>query len=136
MIGIFVAETSGREAGIEGTLRGPCGPKKYRIRYWKKFVLKKYRIWYWKYLVSEKSIGFGIGNIWYRKKVLDSVLFRFLVSSHTDHHEDENPPEAEQLVVRCGEWNTHHENEPLKHQVFFFFSSMSTGLFFKKVFLF
>lgn len=24
--------------------------------------------------------------------------------------------EAEQLVVRCGEWNTHHENEPLKHQ--------------------
>ena len=38
------------------------------------------------------------------------------------HHEDENPPEAEQLVVRCGEWNTHHENEPLKHQVFFFSS--------------
>ena len=27
------------------------------------------------------------------------------------------PAEAEQLVVRCGEWNTHHENEPLKHQV-------------------
>jgi len=24
--------------------------------------------------------------------------------------------EAEQLVVRCGEWNTQHENEPLKHQ--------------------
>jgi len=24
--------------------------------------------------------------------------------------------EAEQLVVRCGEWNTHHENEPLAHQ--------------------
>jgi len=24
--------------------------------------------------------------------------------------------EAEQLEVRCGEWNTHHENEPLRHQ--------------------
>ena len=32
----------------------------------------------------EKSIGFGIGKFWYRKKVLNSVLFRFWVSSHTD----------------------------------------------------
>ena len=31
----------------------------------------------------EKSIGFGIGKIWFRKKVSDSVSFRFLVSSHT-----------------------------------------------------
>ena len=38
-------------------------------------------------------------------------------------HQPKNgkPAEAEQLVVRCGEWNTHHENEPLKHQVFFLF---------------
>ena len=28
-----------------------------------------------------------------------------------------NLSEAEQLVVRCGEWNTQHENEPLAHQV-------------------
>ena len=35
----------------------------------------------------EKSIGFGIEKIWYRKKVLDSVSFRFWVSSHTDLHE-------------------------------------------------
>merc|ERR1712130_1034837 len=27
-----------------------------------------------------------------------------------------NGIEAEHLMVRCGEWNTHHENEPLKHQ--------------------
>ena len=32
----------------------------------------------------EKSIGFGIGTIWYRKKVSDSVSFRFWVSSHTE----------------------------------------------------
>ena len=31
----------------------------------------------------EKSIGFGIEKIWYRKKVSDSVSFRFWVSSHT-----------------------------------------------------
>jgi len=30
-----------------------------------------------------KSIGFGIERIWYRKKVSDSVSFRFWVSSHT-----------------------------------------------------
>ena len=31
----------------------------------------------------EKSIGFGIGKIWYRIKVSESVSFRFWVSSHT-----------------------------------------------------
>ena len=31
----------------------------------------------------EKRIGFGIGQIWYLKKVSDSVSFRFGVSSHT-----------------------------------------------------
>ena len=30
-----------------------------------------------------------------------------------------NLSEAEQLVVRCGEWNTQHENEPLAHQVLY-----------------
>ena len=30
-----------------------------------------------------KSIGFGIEKNWYRKKVSDSVSFRFWVSSHT-----------------------------------------------------
>ena len=39
-----------------------------------------------KLLGFEKSIGFGIGKNWYRKKVLDSISFRFWVSSHIDHH--------------------------------------------------
>ena len=30
-----------------------------------------------------KSIGFGIGKNWFRKKVSDSVSVRFWVSSHT-----------------------------------------------------
>ena len=35
---------------------------------------KKYRIRYRKIFGIEKSIGFGIRNIWYLKKVLDSVF--------------------------------------------------------------
>jgi len=38
-----------------------------------------------------KSIGFGIGKIWYRKKVSDSVSFRFWVSSHTGLYVGEAP---------------------------------------------
>ena len=47
-------------------------------------VLKKYRYWYRKKIGIEKSIGIGIEKNWYRKKVSDSVSFRFWVSSHTD----------------------------------------------------
>ena len=35
------------------------------------------KIWY------RKSPGTGLGKFWYRKKVLESVSFRFWVSSHT-----------------------------------------------------
>ena len=41
---------------------------KHRIQYWKNWYWNKYRIRYRKKIGIEKSIGFGIGNIWYRKK--------------------------------------------------------------------
>ena len=37
-----------------------------------------------KNLVPKKSTGTGLGKFWYRKKVSESVSFRFGVSSHTD----------------------------------------------------
>ena len=39
-----------------------------------------------------------------------------------------NLSEAEQLVVRCGEWNTQHENEPLAHQVLQLYSLIREDL--------
>ena len=54
-----------------------------RIRYRKNLVSKKVSDSVSKKFGIEKSIGFGIGKIWYRKKVSDSVSFRFWVSSHT-----------------------------------------------------
>jgi len=58
----------------------------FRIRYRKNLVSKKVSDSVSKKFSIEKSIGFGIGKIWYRKKVSDSVSFRFLVSSHTGVH--------------------------------------------------
>ena len=55
----------------------------YRIRYRKNVVSKKVSDSVSKKFGIEKSIGFGIEEIWYRKKVSDSVSFRFWVSSHT-----------------------------------------------------
>ena len=49
----------------------------------KKLVSKKVSDSVSKIFGIGKSIGFGIGKIWYRKKVSDSVSFRFWVSSHT-----------------------------------------------------
>ena len=56
----------------------------FRIRYRKNLVSKKVSDSVLKIFGIGKSIGFGIGKIWYRKKVSDSVSFRFWVSSHTD----------------------------------------------------
>ena len=47
-------------------------------------VSKKVSVSVSKKIGIEKSIGFGIEKNWYRKKVSDSVSFRFWVSSHTD----------------------------------------------------
>ena len=58
----------------------------FRIRYRKNLVSKKVSDSVSKKLGIEKSIGFGIGKIWYRKKVSDSVSLRFWVSSHTGPH--------------------------------------------------
>ena len=68
------------------------GIKKYQIMIWKYWVFSlmvldsvsnKFWIWYWQNLVLKKSMEFGIKKIWYLKKVLDSVLIKFWVSSHT-----------------------------------------------------
>ena len=55
----------------------------FRFRYRKNLVSKKVSDSVSEKFGIEKSIGFGIGKIWYRKKVSDSVSFRFWVSSHT-----------------------------------------------------
>ena len=55
----------------------------FRIRYRKNLVSKKVSDSVLKISGIGKSFGFGIENIWYRKKVSDSVSFRFWVSSHT-----------------------------------------------------
>ena len=55
----------------------------FRIRYRKILESKKVSVSVSEKFGIKKSIGFGIGKIWYRKKVSDSVLFRFWVLSHT-----------------------------------------------------
>ena len=69
-----VSDSVSKKFGIE---------KSIGIGFVKFWYRKKYRIRYQTNFVSEKSIGFGIEQIWYRKKVLDSVSFRFWVSSLT-----------------------------------------------------
>ena len=44
-----------------------------RYRYREFFIFWWYRNWYRKNLVLEKSLGIGIGKIWYRKKVSELV---------------------------------------------------------------
>ena len=55
----------------------------FRIRYRNNLVSKKVSDSVSKIFGIGKSNGFGIGKIWYREKVSDSVPFRFWVSSPT-----------------------------------------------------
>ena len=63
------------EAECDVSVSKPLGFETFHFLVVSDSVLKKFGI--------EKSIGFGIKKIWYRKKVSDSVSFRFWVSSHT-----------------------------------------------------
>ena len=56
----------------------------YRNRYRKNLVPKKVPEPVSDFFGTEKSLGTGLGKFWYRKKVSESVSFRFWVSSHTD----------------------------------------------------
>ena len=66
-----------------------------------------------------KGLG-GFAILMFTIIIISTIIISItIVKRIVIKHQPKNgkPAEAEQLVVRCGEWNTHHENEPLKHQV-------------------